>query len=152
MKKVAVTLLATGFLLACNPVSDHSENTPSKQPGEKHQEHGKKSEALVLNNGVKWKADSTTILNVAILQNIVTNAKKESLENYHQAAGQLEDGLNKMVKECKMKGADHDALHKWLEPLMVKTKELKKEAIVENAATLLSEIEKQVALFPQYFE
>jgi hypothetical protein len=57
-----------------------------------------------------------------------------------------------MVTECKMKGADHEALHQWLEPLMEKTRELKKVSNVENAATLLSEIGKQLALFPQYFE
>ena len=152
MKKVLVTLLATGFLLACNSRSEHSENTPSIQTGEKHPEHEKKLDGLVLNNGVKWKADSTSLVNVALLQNTISSAKKENLENYHQTAGQLQDGLNKMVKECKMKGANHDALHHWLEPLMEKTKELKKESIAENAATLLSDIEKQVALFPQYFE
>jgi hypothetical protein len=152
MKKVLLTLLATGFLLACNPGKKPSENNPSIQTGEDHQGQEKKPEGLVLNNGSKWKADSTTMLNVALLQNIVSKAKKESIENYEQTAVLLEDGLNKMVKECKMKGADHDALHKWLEPLMEKTNKLKKQSNVESAATLLSEIEKQVTLFPQYFE
>ena len=152
MRKVLATLLAAGFLLACNPGREHSENASSKQPAEKHQEHERKLGGLVLNNGVKWTADSNTRVNVALLQDIVNNAKKENIEEYHQTAGQIQDGLNKMVKECKMKGADHDALHQWLEPLMEKNKELTSETIIENAATLLTGIESQLALFSQYFE
>ena len=57
-----------------------------------------------------------------------------------------------MVNECKMKGADHEALHHWLEPVMKKTKELKSANSVENARTIFDEIEKQINLFPQYFE
>ncbi len=51
-----------------------------------------------------------------------------------------------------MKGADHEALHHWLEPVMKKTKELKSANSVENARTIFDEIEKQINLFPQYFE
>ena len=63
--------------------------------------------------------------NVALLKVIVSGTKKENLENYIQTAEQLHDGLNKMINECKMKGADHDALHQWLEPLLKETKEMK---------------------------
>ena len=91
-------------------------------------------------------------MNVEILQNIIAAAKKESLENYLQTAAGLQDGLNKMVVECKMKGADHEALHHWLEPLIEKTKALKNANNIENAGTIFGEIENQINLFPQYFE
>jgi hypothetical protein len=152
MKKALVPILVASLMLACNPGSDQSKISPLEQPLEEHQEHEKKPAVLVLKNGVKWNADSTTLLNVARFQNIVNNAKNGSLDEYQQTAGQLGDGLSRMVTECKMKGADHEALHQWLEPLMEKTRELKMVSNVENAATLLSEIGKQLALFPQYFE
>jgi len=152
MKKILTMLLATSLLLACNSRNDKENSTASDTATETNQEHAEKVTGLVLNNGSKWKADSTTLLKVALLQNIVSGAKKESLENYNQTAKQLQDGLNKMVSECKMKGADHDALHQWLEPLMEKTKELKNTTATENALVLLSEIEKQINLFPQYFK
>ena len=81
-----------------------------------------------------------------------SGAKKESLENYLQTAAAIQDGLNKMISECKMKGADHEALHHWLEPLMDKTKELKNANSIETARTISGEIEKQINLFLQYFE
>lgn len=152
MKKIVTMLLVTGLLLACNSGNDNKGNTDSISTEENHQDHEKKSEGLILNNGAKWKADSTTLLNVALLENIVSAAKKESLENYIQTATQLQDGLNKMITECKMKGADHDALHQWLEPLMEKTRDLKKATSTENAAAIMSEIDKHLNLFAQYFE
>lgn len=83
---------------------------------------------------------------------IVSGTKQENLENHLKIAASLQDGLNKMVSECKMKGADHEALHHWLEPIMEKTKELKNANSIETARTIFGEIEKQLNLFPQYFE
>ena len=57
-----------------------------------------------------------------------------------------------MIKQCTMKGADHDALHLWLEPLMKKEKELGESSTVDKAISILHELETQVNLFPQYFE
>lgn len=152
MKKLLVWLLATGFLVACNSHSEHTGTADSAAVDQQHEEHNKPSTGLVLNNGEKWKSDSTTLVNVALMQTIVANAKKESPLNYTQAATQLQDGLNKMVKECTMKGPDHDVLHQWLEPLMKQVKELSESTSVETASARLNEIEQQLNLFAQFFE
>jgi hypothetical protein len=152
MKKVLLSLMVFGLLLACNQGNKDAGDAHTPAPAEKHEEHESRAVALALNNGAKWKADSSTKSNVAFLQNIAASAKKENLEGYHATAEQLQEGLNKMVKECKMKGPDHDALHKWLEPLMETTKDLKKQTAAEHAAATLKEIEKQLDLFSQYFE
>lgn len=152
MKQILSILLAASLLPACNSKNDHTGNADPATVVAHHEDHEKIAEGLALNNGAKWKADSTTIVNATLLQTIVSGARKESLDNYIQTAKQLENGLSKMISECKMQGADHDALHQWLEPLMEKTKDLKKVSSVENAAAVLHEIEKQVNLFPQYFE
>jgi len=152
MKQILTILLATNLLLACNAGNEKEKTTATEPAVENHVEHAERATGLALNNGVKWKADSITLLNVDLLQKIITSAKKESLENYSQTAIGLQDGLNKMVGECKMKGADHEALHHWLEPIMEKTKELKNANNIETARTIFGEIEKQINLFPQYFE
>lgn len=152
MKRILTLLLATSLLLACNTGNEKEKPITTEPATENHVKHVEQATGLTLNNGTKWKADSTTLLNVALLQKIITSTKKESLENYSQTAIGLQDGLNKMVGECKMKGADHEALHHWLEPLMEKTKELKNANSIETAGTIFGEIEKQINLFPQYFE
>lgn len=157
MKRILTVLLAINLLPACNSQNEKENGTTAGPAAENHEhtenhEYTEKANGLALNNGAKWKADSTTLANAANLQGIVSNAKKESRENYLQTASRLEDGLSKMVNECKMNGADHDALHQWLEPLIEKTKELKKATAPEKAAAILSNIEKQISLFAQYFE
>lgn len=152
MKQILTILLATSLLLACNAGNEKEKITATAPAAETHADHAEQATGLALNNGAKWKADTTTLTNVALLQAIVANSKDKTIENYSQTAIGLEDGLNKMVGECKMKGADHEALHHWLEPIMEKTKELKNANSIETARTIFGEIEKQLNLFPQYFE
>ena len=149
MKKILLILLSTNLLLACNAESDKehkSETDPVVH------EHTEAASALVLNNGNKWKADSVTVTNAEALQATIASANPESLEDYRKTSADINEGLNKMIKQCTMKGADHDALHLWLEPLMKKVKELGESSTVEKAAPILHELETQANLFPQYFE
>lgn len=150
MKKLLAFLLV--IALSCNSQIDKKNNTAHDVAAETHKEHAAEATGLALNNGAKWKADSTTKLNVALLQNIISNTKKESTEDYHQTAKQLQDGLNKMIDECKMTGADHTALHQWLEPIIEKTEDLKNADSTVNTSVIISDIENQINLFQQYFE
>lgn len=149
MKKIIAILISSGLLLACHSKNESPAAAETATEAHGHDDH---STGLVLNNGARWKADSTTLVNAALLHSVVSNAAKENPDSYMQTATQLQDGLNKMLSECTMKGADHDALHQWLEPLMEKVKRLKKANSADAAAAILTEIEKQVNLFPQYFE
>ena len=115
MKQILTILLAANLLLACNAGNEKEKTTTTAPAAETHADHGEQATELALNNGEKWKADSTTLQNVALLQKIVSGTKQENLENHLKIAASLQDGLNKMVSECKMKGADHEALHHWLE-------------------------------------
>jgi len=152
MVKNITLLLVLGFLLACNAGADKDKTTATVPVAENHAEHPAKTSALSLNNGAKWKADSNTLVNVALLQDIASNAKKENLENYLQTANFLQEGLNKMVSECKMKGANHEALHLWLEPLMELINDFNNATTIEIAEISLGEIKNQINLFSQYFE
>ena len=152
MKKLWAILFVTITMVACQSRNESNNVVTKDSVIDNHDNHPKKTQGLTLHNGIKWKADSSTVLNVDLMQKIVSGAKKGSLENYNETASGLENALNKMVSECKMKGADHDALHQWLEPLMSKTNELKKVNDIETADAMLPDIEKQINLFPQYFE
>lgn len=151
MKKILAILFLASLLLACNSSVDKKHSTETSVVSDDH-EHDEKGTELQLNSGAKWKADSTTIVNTANLQTIISVAKKNSLEEFLQTSKALQDGLNKMVKECTMQGADHDALHIWLKPLIKNTKELSKTSSIENATHILQELETQMNLFPQYFQ
>lgn len=113
------------------------------------------SEKLVLNNGAKWKVDKSTSNNVTNLQRVVSTASgktAKSLPDYRQTGITLQQGIAKMIRECKMKGPDHLALHKWLEPLMEQVAKLNRASDATVAARSFDTITAQLNLFNQYFQ
>ncbi|HVW95965.1 hypothetical protein [Mucilaginibacter ginsenosidivorans] len=115
-------------------------------------QHEQASEKLVLNNGAKWKIDQPTSKNVTRLQQIAGKAGVRTLADYHQAGAALQAGINQMIKECRMKGPDHLALHKWLEPLMEQVALLNQATNAASAKIHFNEVKKRLTLFNQYFQ
>jgi len=114
-----------------------------------------RSEKLELNNGAKWKVDKITKNNIDNLKAIVrrfAGEKDRSLKALHKAGNDMHTGLDKMIRACKMKGPDHLALHKWLEPLMDQVEELKRSANVVTANKLFGAVILQLDRFDKYFQ
>ena len=155
MKKIlAILLLSTGFVACNNPETAETKEPATEVQAVQH-EHAVGQTALQLNNGAKWKADNPTNENVKNLQAIVEKfnaAADHSLPAHKATATALQAGLSKMVNECKMQGADHDALHKWLEPLMKQVNEYKRAGSEEAAAKQIASIQTQLNHYNQYFE
>lgn len=153
MKNITAFLLCFSLLLSCN--NNETVNTAHESES-KDQAHEAvpDSNGLILNNGQKWKSDASTDRNVAVLRNTVQKFETKqdpSLEDYRYFAKDLRAGIDTMVKECKMKGADHDALHQWLEPLMKNVRDLEKKADTKDAAVMAKEISNRVEMYSQYF-
>ena len=155
MKKSLILLLLTGTLWSCNNPR-HAENKDVADTSEaKNHQHGQASEKLVMNSGVKWEVDAGTSNNVRNLQEILKkfdSGSDRSLVAYKKTHEDLQHGIDKMVIECKMNGPAHEALHKWLEPLIAQVAELKQASTVPDAASALKAIDAQANLFNQYFE
>lgn len=156
MKRTLLVLFTAGILVSCN-TQDNKETKETSQAIEReHERHSdKENKGLSLNNGNKWKADASTNDNVKTLLVVVdefNTGKDKALINYHNAAAGLQKGLEKMIKECRMQGADHDALHKWLEPLMKQVASFQKAATAEQAEEQFHNIHKQLNLYEKYFE
>ena len=155
MKKALIILLLSTVFVACNNPETAATKEPATEAQAAQHEHAAEQTALQLNNGAKWKADSPTNDNVKNLQAIVEkfNAAGDHSLPAHQAnATALQAGLSKMVNECRMQGADHDALHKWLEPLMKQVNGLKLAGSEDAAAKQLESIQTQLNYYNQYFE
>ena len=154
MKKLLILLLLTGTL-ACNN-HNPSENKETINTSEAdHHEQAVNTGDLLLNNGAKWKADSTTnnnVKNLLVIIEAFNSGADKSLATYKKTADDLQQGLDKMIRECKMQGPDHDALHKWLEPLIEQVAKLKQASTEAGAAKLFEAIHAQVKLYLQYFE
>lgn len=155
MNRIVTLLISFVVLCSCNHQHHADVRDATGTMEDSHQKHDSTISSLQLNNGAKWKADSITNRNVKILQSLINHfiqQKDKSLSAYLRVGADLEQGLNKMISECEMKGSAHGALHQWLEPLIEKVRELKRVETSEQASVLLNEVEKQLLLYPQYFE
>ena len=153
VKHAAVFILAAGFLLACNLAENKETKSQTEQATETdtHHEH-ETSAKLSLNNGAKWKADSSTNNNVKDLYNVIADANPVMLEDYQKTGKLIQTGINKMINECRMQGPDHDALHHWLEPLMEMNKKLSGVTSVNEGKELFEMIRKHLEKYPEYFD
>lgn len=149
MKKSAILLMLAGLWWACNSVPSPAGESAS---GDDRHDH---AVALTLNNGQKWNADVPTNENVAALRAIARDFAGEThtgLADYQLLDSALQKGFDNMIRECRMEGAGHDALHLWLEPLLVDMKELKKADNTESAERIFGAIRERLELYTQYFE
>ncbi len=149
LKRAAIILLLSTVTFSCSS-PDNSQNKAEGGHTENVDHLG--SVGITLNQGMKWKADSVTIANVSALENVISGNKPQTIEQYHEMAARLQSGVDKMVAECRMKGDAHEALHKWLEPLIEKVQKLDKSALVDEASSLNQEIKQHIELFSKYFE
>lgn len=155
LKYAAVILLAAFYLQACQSSVNKDNKSQTVQAPKTDIDHEHEHQAatdLSLNNGTKWQADSSTNKNVSALSNIVEQTKPASPEDYHQTGKNLQEGINKMVSECRMKGPDHTALHHWLEPLMEENKKLLEVTTTEEGEKSFEMIQKQIEKYNDYFE
>jgi hypothetical protein len=152
MKRPIWLLLAAGILVNCNARDGASGQATEND----YQHHGHEGKAtLSLNNDNKWKADSSTNNNVIELMVIVdefATSKNKTLLNYHNTAIGLQKGLERMTGECRMKGVDHDALHKWLEPLMKQVSAFQNATNERQAEKEFHSIHERLDLYTTYFE
>ena len=149
----AIVLLAAGFLAGCQPRNDNKDGTSENIHNQANVDSEKESSSgLTLNNGAKWKADSITNFNVSALTKISAAQKPSSLEEYHTTGKLIQDALNKLLQDCRMKGPDHEALHHWIEPLLETNNHLVDSKNTGEAVDIFLREQKQINIYPQYFE
>ena len=154
MKKIIGLILVTGFLSACNAPADKEQAKDETTSTAKH-DHNEKSEELVLNNGNKWKADSTTTHNVVGLKTTADMFRVQpfpSIDNYQLLGNDLSKDLDVLLQQCKMKGEDHDALHNWLEPILKQSKDLKTITDTAKAREIFRSLDARIDSYRNYFE
>ena len=150
MKKLFYLLAGVVILSACNESSNKTRSGEHTS-----HEHSVAGTALTLNNGAKWKADSITNHNVVNLKTFADNFRLKpfpSVNDYQILGSDLNAGINKMIQECKMSGPDHDALHKWLEPVLKETDQLKSITDTAVAKTTFKSLDARIDAYHNFFE
>ena len=154
MKKILALLIITIGFTACNNESSDAHVHAANTVDSNTISEVTTAETITLNKEGKWNADAATNKNVSALQTTAAklNAQsRQTAEDYHAVSAELQTGLNQLVKECKMKGADHDALHLWLEPVLTETKELKTVTDTVTGERLFHSIRTRLLDYNLYF-
>lgn len=153
IKYTTVFILAAVLFTACQASENKEASLQPEQATESHSNNNHESSAeLSLNNGSKWKTDSVTNKNVMDLYNIIADANPVVLEDYQKTGKVLQTEINKIVSECRMQGADHEALHHWLEPFMEINKKLLVVSSAEEGKELFGIVKKHLEKYAEYFE
>jgi hypothetical protein len=149
MKKIIFLFVCMSMLLACNDVAD---KTGANEQAENEHSH---STVLSLNNGAKWKADSVINHNVIRLKNTADMFRikpSPSASAYQLLGSDLANDADTMIQQCTMKGPDHEALHRWLEPILDQTNQLKNITDTAAARNIFDAVDKRIDEYYQYFE
>jgi len=139
LKPIVLSLML--FSVSC------SNNQLKNEPKETHPHATAANQAkLELNNGEKWKLDEPTREN---MKKIKAYISQTSHANGVLTAEELQKYTDKLIKECRMSGPDHDALHVWLGTFLQHVQALKNNRDAETASHALNE---DVKTFDAYFE
>lgn len=149
MKKILFVIAFSSFLFACNTSSNKTgtSDTTSGEAGE--------SSLLTLNNGAKWKSDSNTNRHLVSLKTTANMFKVNPfppIEEYHLLGSDLKSGIDSMIKDCKLTGAPHEELHKWLGPVLRQTNELKTITDTAVARSVFDSLDSRINIYYNYFE
>jgi L-lactate utilization protein LutB len=153
MKAGFLYLLFIFIIFSCNNSAKNEEQT--KEPI--HEQHTNEilGDSLRLNQGKKWKSDAITNENITSFQRIAEQAKQikdPGIKEYNEAGARMQKQLDKLISECRMKGPDHEALHKWLAPLFTSVSSLVKSQDKIEASQLIDKIHSYVNSYAKYFE
>ena len=123
-------------------------NNPAKSDTKETQPHATETNQtqLQLNNGQKWKLDEATRQNMKEMKGYISQASHSSGV---LSGDELQKHADKLIKECRMSGPDHDALHAWLVPFLQHVQALKSNRDAESATHAVNE---DVKAFDIYFE
>ena len=156
-----IKIVLTGLILVSFLACTSEKKMDSNIAVQAEREHGHLSEGedhkigLSLNNGSRWQTDESTWVHAVSLNALVEAFNKKEhtdIEAYRVFGTAMQNELGGLVKDCKMKGADHDALHLWLEPVMKDVNDLNKAGTADEGSNIVATLTADVEKFNLYFE
>lgn len=102
----------------------------------------------------KMKANPETAEGMLMIQHMIIsfNEMKEENKNYAVLLGELSYQCDYIIKNCSMKGKNHDELHKVLEPILASIQKAKNAASNEEINQELDSIVSNTELFFERFD
>lgn len=106
---------------------------------------------ISLDNGDQWHANPETTQGIMEMTGLVEDFESDSLQDYRTLAEALADRKDEIIRQCTMKGASHNNLHVYLQPLIVKIAELEQVKSTAAGERILAEIQYHLKAYHRYF-
>ena len=139
LKSILVSLIFFAVSCSNNQAKTETQETP---PHATETNQAK----LQLNNGKKWQLDDATRQNMKQIKTYVTQTPHA---NGEPSGEKLQQYADQLIKDCRMSGPDHDALHVWLGTFLQHVQALKDNRGTESASHAVTN---DVNEFDTYFE
>jgi hypothetical protein len=118
MYKIIITMVLI-FIVACTENGAENKKDPATAAGVPPAE----SVFNAPENRAKIKLDDATRANTWQIKAMMHDSWKS--KDLDKVATDLQSKTNELLRECRMSGQDHEALHKWLEQFLVDLRQLK---------------------------
>ena len=151
MKLSALTIViifSSPFFFSCNNTADESVNEKTEISTEKnpsHEEHG----SIELNNGEKWKANESMLVNIHNLEQALNNFEGK---DYTVLAKTIDENIIEVTSSCTMEGQAHEELHKWLVPFMKLSEQFNEATELIDQERISKELKNALVEFNTFFE
>lgn len=153
MKKIFLISTIAIALIACKNENHHENHDEHEHHDETatHEEdhHNHESEAIMLNDGEKWKVVENMSGYIRNMEKAVNEFKGD---NYPALAKTIDENIRALTENCTMEGQAHDELHKWLLPFIGLSEEFDVATEKENQEKIYQEFKKMFVEYNTYFE
>lgn len=153
MKKMFLISTIAIALIACKNENHHENHDEHEHHDETatHEEnhHNHESEAIMLNDGEKWKVVENMSGYIRNMEKAVNEFKGE---DYPTLAKTIDENIRALTENCTMEGQAHDELHKWLLPFIELSEEFDVATEKENQEKIYQEFKKMFVEYNTYFE
>lgn len=152
-KAIVALLFSTLLFTSCGEQKNDSEATKEvAAKTHRHQGgHEQWQEEIQLDNDNRWVANDATTLGVLNMTHLIESSSAQTINDYHKLAKALNDEKNTLIKRCTMKGASHDNLHIYLQPLLKDLALLQEADTTAKGEKTLREILKHLKMYHHYF-
>ena len=143
-----ILIIISLIIISCANPEKHQATT-----GHEHHDTTKVETAIgeQLNNGARWKTDEATRKNVGVLMKFINDSSHSDSKNRQQLLQKVQAAIDTLVRQCRMSGPDHDALHVWLKQVLVDVQNLK-EGHDDEYQNLHTRLKNDIESFSVFFE
>lgn len=152
--KILILSLTSSFLFGCSSSTSNNEEKEATQlqtvvETTEKEHHHDEHEAIVLDNGNKWKVVESMLIYIRNMEEAVTNFKGE---DYPALAKTIDENIRALTENCTMEGKAHDELHKWLVPFIGLSEEFDEATEKAEQERIYHAFEDAFVEFNKYFE